>query len=390
MYPDACDRIEQILEDIEKKLDPAEQEQIRRHLINTCEWQDIDRPPVQVSIQKDFQNNGEYPVEDAIKNPAKMLVNELLNGQTSVTGWLQTKDDSPLQVRPDFGIGLVASVFGAEPRVVENNPPWIRPLFDDDIENRMENMLDSFEPGRSIEQSWIPRVKETLDFYHSILQKYPAVSASIAVIMPDLQGPFDTAAMLWGSSIFRAIYDNPRLIEKLLKAVSVVMLHVYELLRPLVGSELLSGGFSHQHGSIICGNLLLRCDSNLLMSAEMYKRHVLPHDIHVLKHVGSGSYHSCGRWEHNIPALVKAQEIGSLDFGAQSTMNNIDRIYSLARTHKKHLNQVDVTDKELIDGSVCARFPTGATLVCEVRDIKTAVSVMNTYKVKSGKGCTDA
>ena len=384
MYIDAHDRVEQILEDIEKQLDPIEQERIRRNLINTCMWDDTGRPPVQITIQKDFQGKGKYPIEEAIKNPAKMLVNELLNGQASVTEWLQIKDDRPLQVRPDFGIGLIASVFGAAPRVVDNNPPWIPSLFNDDIENQMENMLDSFELKRSIERSWIPRVMETLEFYHSMLKKYPAVSASIAVIMPDLQGPFDTAAILWGSSILCELYENPPLVFRLLKAVSGVMVHVYKMLNSIVGSELLPGGFSHQHGSIIRGNLMLRCDSNLLMSADMYERQVLTHDKHVLKKVGNGSYHSCGRWEHNIPAVLKAKEIGSLDFGAQSSMNNINTIYSLARTYKKHLNLVDVTEKELITGSVCGRFPTGVTLTCEVRDVKTAVSVMNTYKEKSG------
>ena len=151
-------------------------------------------------LQKDYHDNVEYPIEEAINDPAKMLVNELIHGQASVTEWLQIKDDRPLQVRPDFGIGLIASVFGAAPQVVDNNPPWIPPLFTDDIENNIENMLDSFEPGRSVERSWIPRVSETLGFYHSALKNYPSVSAAMAVVMPDLQGPFDTAAMLWGSS----------------------------------------------------------------------------------------------------------------------------------------------------------------------------------------------
>ena len=386
MYADPSDRIEQILEDIEKQLDPLEQERIRRHLIKTCEWDDIVRPPVHITLQKDYHDNVEYPIEEAINDPAKMLVNELIHGQASVTEWLQIKDDRPLQVRPDFGIGLIASVFGAAPQVVDNNPPWIPPLFTDDIENNIENMLDSFEPGWSVEKSWIPRVSETLGFYHSALKNYPSVSAAMAVIMPDLQGPFDTAAMLWGSSILCALYENPPLVSRLLKAVSEVMVHVYKLLRSIVGPELLPEGFSHQHGSIIRGNLMLRCDSNLLMSADMYEQQVLIHDIDVLKKVGNGSYHSCGRWDHNIPAVVKALEIGSLDFGAQSSMNNIDTIYSLARIHKKHLNLVNVTEKELISGSVFGRFPTGATLTCEVRDVKTAVKVMTTYRENPKRG----
>ena len=380
MYDKAHDNVRYILDDLENCLNPVEHEVIRNHHIKTCLWEKIVRPPVHISFPWDQTGDDLYPISEAVKNPAKMLANELRHGQASPTDWLRIKDDRPLQVRPDFGIGLIASVFGARPHVVDNNPPWVPTLSEENIEENIEKLLDSFDINTSHELGWIPCVVETLEYYHSILAIYPAVSSSVAVILPDLQGPFDTAAMLWGSSIFCALHENPQLINRLLNTISDTMIHIYGHLHRHTGTELLPDGFSHQHGSIIRGNLMLRCDSNLMMSPRMYKKQVFVHDINVLKGVGYGSYHSCGCWEHNVPTVMEAKEIGSLDFGGQSSMNDINALFKMACHYKKHLNLVDVTEDELIDGRVLERFPTGATLVCEVKDIKTAVELMTAYK----------
>ena len=262
------------------------------------------------------------------------------------------------------------------------NPSWIHPLAqgESEIQKYLEAALDKLQVSTSHQTGWIPRVEKTLDYYQKTIAEYPNVKASIAIILPDLQGPYETAGLLWGSSIFLAMLTTPELLDHLLQAVGQVMVHLHDRFRQWVGRELLPQGFSHQHGSIVRGNLLLRCDSNIMISPQMYTSEVFKHDLAVLKAIGGGSFHSCGCWKHNMPTIIAAEEVGSLDFGsAQTHLYDIDEVYRMAKPHRKHLNLVTVSPEDLSSGCAAKRFPTGATLLCMVDNAKEAAKLMECY-----------
>jgi hypothetical protein len=377
---DAHSKALQILDLLEEKLDVDEQTLIRRRHMSAARWEPVDRPPVRIMPPWDAPAESLYPVSEAVTDPAKMLVNELRRGNTSPIDWLRVKDDRPLQVRPDLGIGLIASIFGCRVEVVADNPPWVHAIGDDAIEADVERVLDSFDPSECMTRGWIPRPVETLDYYRETFASYPRASQCVAIVMPDLQGPFETAGLIWGSSILEALYTNLPLVHRIVTAVGDAMIRVHAGLREKVGREMLPEGFSHQHGMMIRGNLLLRCDSNVMVSPAMYAEQILPHDRRVLESVGGGSFHSCGRWEHNVPSIMAVDGVGSLDFGSnQSQMNDIDAIYRQAQARKKHLHLVTATVEELATGSIRGRFPTGVTLSCEVASVDEAALLMRKF-----------
>ena len=380
----AHDTVRQLLDSLEKDLDPGLQEAIRARHVQAAAWREIDRPPALIVPPWDQRGEELYPVAEAVADPARMLVNELRKGFGSVLDWIRIQDDRPLQIRPDYGIGLVASAFGARIEVVEDNPPWVYPLGGDRIEDRLDQALAESDPATAHTRGWNPRAIETLEYYADTLAEYPTVRGSIAMTLPDLQGPFDSAAMLWGSDILLALVTAPELVDRLLAAVARTMVHLHDRYRAIVGRELLPDGYSHQHGSIIRGNILLRCDSNLMMSPGMYGRQVLPHDRSVLGAVGGGSFHSCGRWMDNIPMVMSTGEVGSLDFGANQTpLNDMFEVRRLAGIHHKHLHIVTVSPRELVDGSAASMYPTGATLRCEVTGVREAQQLMADYTERS-------
>ena len=377
---DARSEVLKILDFLEEQLDVDEQALIRKRHMSAARWDPVDRPPVRIMTPWDAPPESLYPVSEAVTDPAKMLVNELRRGHTSPTEWLRVKDDRPLQVRPDLGIGLIASIFGCCVEVVASNPPWVHPIADDAIEAGVERVLESFELSACMTNGWMPRATETLDYYRETFTSYPKVSNCVAIVMPDLQGPFETAGLIYGSGILEALYSNLPLVHRIVSAVGDAMVHVYAGLREKIGGELLPEGFSHQHGMMIRGNLLLRCDSNVMVSPSMYAEHILPHDRRVLESVGGGSFHSCGQWEHNIPSILALEAVGSLDFGSnQSQMNDIDGIYRQAQTQGKHLHLVTATAEELATGSIRSRFPTGVTLSCEVDSADEAAALMRQF-----------
>ncbi len=379
--PTAHCEVLRVLDEFEETISAQEQAAVRKRLISAANWETLDRPPVVIIPPWDSSAIKTYPICEAVQDPAKMLYNELHKGIASPYGWMAVGDDRPLQIRPDFGCGLVSSVFGAEVKVVGNNPAWVKHLSENDIEAAVERAIDKLDLSRLPELGWVPRYCETYEYYLAMLADYPNLKSSLAVTLPDMQGPFDNAAMMWGSSIFETLYTNPELVSRFCAAVADAMVALHDFFRrDYVGRELLPKGYSHQHGVIIRGNLLLRGDSNLMLSTKMYIEAMRPHDQDVLRRVGGGSYHSCGKWEHNVPAVMEMEEVGSLDFGVdQSFLNDIDSIYKAAAEGKKHLNLVTAMPEELASGSIIDRFPTGVTLSCIVDSTETAAELMEQY-----------
>ena len=385
--PQAEASLKKLLEKLERELVPAEHDQIREHFMKTMRWEYVERPPLRLLFQERLQTVDEkssnmYPICEAVNDPAKMMINELWYGRASTMGWLEVRDSQPLQIRPNLGLGLCASTFGAEIGVVGNNPPWVEPLTKDStkIADAVRKALDEHDVDDAPNRGWIPRAAQFYGYFKKILAEYPNAEKCVAVVIPDLQGPFDTAAMLWGSDIFLALYTEEELVNRLMDTIAKTQVRVHDYLRQWVGRELLPEGYSHQHGLMIRGNILIRCDSNLMLSPEMFKERVLPFDEYVVRSVGGGSFHSCGKWDHNVNTILESKEFGTVDFGMnQSQYNDIDTHYKVAAGYKKHLNQINTTEEDIISGKVLQKFPTGATLVYSTDGMESAKRLMEAY-----------
>jgi len=386
--PQAEASLRKLLEKLDKELVPAEHDQIREHFMKTIRWEYVERPPLRLLFQErlqtlDEKSSNTYPICEAVNDPAKMMINELWYGRASTMGWLEVRDSQPLQVRANMGIGLCASVFGAEIGVLENNPPWVEPLTKDTLKiaDAVRKALDEHDIDDAPKRGWIPKTSQFYSYFKKVIAEYPNVEKCVAVVMPDLQGPFDTAAAIWGSDILLALYTEEELTNRLMETVAKTQVKLHDHFRQWVGRELLPEGYSHQHGLMVSGNILIRCDSNLMMSPEMYKERVLPFDEYVVKNVGGGSFHSCGKWDHNIPAILESEQFGTIDFGMnQSQYNDIDAHYKVATKRKKHFNQINTTEEDIISGKVLEKFPTGATLVFSTNGIESAKQLMEAYR----------
>ena len=99
-----------------------------------------------------------------------------------------------------------------------------------------------------------------------------------------------------------------------------------------------------------------------MLSAEMYRRQIAPHDERVLRELGGGGVHACGNIGHLVDEFVALPSIQSLDFG-QSKMNDLDRIYTCEVEKRVALTRVAVSDHDLDSGKAAERFPTGVVFV---------------------------
>ncbi len=351
------DPLQRLLDHLSTILDGKRQAEIDERCRRALDYEPVDRPPCVVygSLPDDAAFKP-CPLGECFGNAEKMLFNELVCAfDTSIALRDRIDDDLPLTIRANFGTVLISSLFGAAAEQIGDNPPWVR---HDGTHVTLEQVAGTDPTDMS--KGWIPRVVETMQFYEDTLSGRPDLKALIRIVMPDLQGPFDNLELIGGSEVFLRMATEPQLVDRALHTLAVAQVNLARHLAPWVtdGPE----GYCHQHAVGLKGNILLRNDSCIMVSAERYREQIAHHDEFVLKALGGGGIHSCGRIEHLVDEFLALPSLRSLDFG-QSEMNDVDRIYRIAAERKVALIRVAVTREELESGRAAERFPTGAVLI---------------------------
>lgn len=367
-------QLRQLLDHLATVLDPARQSAIEELHRAALSWQPVPRLPVVMTYplppDARFQP---YPHREVFSDPAKMLFNELTCAfNTSLVVRDRLKDDLPCTIRANFGTVLIASMFGARVEQFDDNPPWV--MHPDGRGPSLESVLETDPTDFS--RGWCPRVVETYAFYRETLREWPQLAALIKLVLPDLQSPFDNLELIVGSRLFEELTTRPAQVGQALAQVARAQVGLARHLAGLLtdGPE----GFAHQHATMIRGRILLRDDSVILMSPAMYREVVAPHDEFVLRELGGGGIHCCGRVDRHATAFLERAGLECFDFG-QSEMNDVDAFYRLAQPRRVALIRVAVDAAALCSGEVLRRFPTGVSLIHRAESLEAAQQTMESY-----------
>ncbi|MCK5117958.1 MAG: GNAT family N-acetyltransferase [Candidatus Latescibacteria bacterium] len=361
---------DRLLEHIEETVDLEHCAHVDERYKRALRFEPVDQPPLVIQCEEHPLGLTPFTFKEAFDDPARMLFNMLL---TRVCPCIELRDDGPLAIRADFGTVVVASILGGQWLITEDMPPWIKAVGDlSDIEKLVENGEPDPEHGLAA------RVFETMRFFRDKLAGYPKCSRAIQIAMPDAQGPFDTAELLCGSAIFYHLYDQPELMGKLLALVSKTM-GTYARRTKALAIDRLSPGLTCQHGYMIPGEILIRDDSIINISAEMYERLIRPHDEYVLRELGGGSIHFCGNGQHQIDALLDVESLRGLDFG-EPFMMDIHEIYRKCADRKIPVTNVMVSAEDVVSGKAVEEFPTGVVFTCAVKTMAEAHEVIRKYR----------
>jgi hypothetical protein len=368
----ADDVVRQILDRLEARIDLAHVAASRARHRAALAYEAVDRLPLVIYQPFDATEIVPYPYAEAFADPAKMMVNELLVGFTSLYHAVDLRDDAPYCLRPNLGTVILASMFGAEIRLVENNPPWVTPLGDVQSIRAIVNA-----PLPDVRAGLGQRAMDQYVYFHAALADYPRCRAAFHLTLPDLQGPFSVAELLWGSAIYPAFYDEGELVRALLEKITSQMIRVYHAISGLTrdGAD---DGCCHQHAVMVKGNLLIRDDSMINLSPKMYREDVLSYDQRLGDELGSVGVHFCGNGMHQIGNLLSIASVRSLDFG-QSDMNDVDAVYAQAAPKRVALLRVRVPESELNAAWLKQRFPTGVTLLFKAESVAHARVLLERY-----------
>lgn len=365
--------LHRILQSIESRIDLDHIRTLAARHRRALDFQPVDRLPLILYVPYEGHEYTPYTVREAMDHPAKMMVNQLLEGFSSIYHLVDLKTDTPLCLRANMGVTIIASMFGAQIEIRGNEPPWVQPF---NSAEAVRALVDA--PIPDLDSGLLPRALEHYAFFRDTLVRYPKCQAAFQLTLPDLQGPFDIAGLLWGAGIFVALYDDPDLVRAFLTKITDTMLAVY---RRLIGEidEDLRPDCQYQHMTGVKGKLLIRSDTSVIMiSPAMYTEHVLSHDVRLAEELGGVGIHFCGDGTPQIDNLIVMPGLQSLDFG-QSFMMDMDAVYGRARKHQIALIRVQARDDPLDATTLLRRFPTGVNLMREVASVAEAEHVWAQY-----------
>lgn len=258
------------------------------------------------------------PVNDALENPELMVLQQL----AACSAVLEKGDGAVLNVRANFGTGIMPSLFGAEMFFMEraqNTLPTARPL--PGGERAIRELLARGVPD--LRGGFGGRCFEVGALFRSLFAAYPKISRYIHHYHPDLQGPMDVAELLWGSSLFIALVDDPDLVGASLELITGTYIRFLREWESLFSAR---PPDTVHWGILFRGRVMIRDDSAMNLSPAMFDEFIRPFDQRLLEEFGGGAVHFCGRGDHYIDRLCSMKGLNAVHL-SQPECNDMETVF---------------------------------------------------------------
>lgn len=308
-----------LLDDIERRIDPEVEDKY------LAEWQDFlyDRftgdifHPVREKKAPQTVDVPRVNINDAIDDLDLMIRLEM-----QAVSDILTSGVGAMGIRANYGTGTMASLFGAEvfmmPRET-NTLPTTRPLNDTDkVRELVERGLPDLRGGLG------GRMFEFGEAVKEIFERYPKIQKYVDVFHPDTQGPLDMCEMIWGCDMFYELYDEPELVHDFLTLLTDTFEAVSDKWHEIFPMH--TEMSSHWRGFFHRGGIVLRSDSAMNVSPDVYEEFSMPYDKRLLEKYDGGVIHFCGRGDHYIDKLRLLPKVYGINM-SQPECNDMEKIY---------------------------------------------------------------
>jgi hypothetical protein len=214
---------------------------------------------------------------------------------------MEFKTDIPNFLTPWYGIGTVASAFGADYIWKEKQAPAIRPKF-----NSVKEALN-YIPA-AVSQTRIG--KHTLDMIDYFLDKTDGL---VPMSLTDTQSPLNIAGnIVEMTSFFIEMLDDPQAVKMLLNRLAELLVEFTHEQIKRIGNALALPG--HGYSSCRCFEGLGMSDDNALMiSSRQYLELVAGAVERAGKPFGGSTFHSCGDWSDKVEMVKKIAGLRMID-----------------------------------------------------------------------------
>jgi hypothetical protein len=314
-----CSMLDEYLQDLENRIDPKVEERL------LSEWLDFTNDRFSGDIfspRRDAQAPPTVDWPDVRVNPALDDYDLMALQQfRTCSASLEAGDGSLLCVRCNYGTGILPSLFGVRMFVMDDaldTLPTNHPLNDID---KIRAVIDNGVPDLS--NGLGAKVFEMGRRFTGILERYPRIGRYVHVYHPDLQGPIDVVELLWGSGFLLGLYETPDLVKALLELVTETYIAFMREWQKIVPPQ---NGWAVHWSVMHKGTVMLRNDSAMNISPEMFDEFAAPYDQRILDEFGGGANHFCGRGDHYIERMSETRGLYAINM-SQPEYNDMESIF---------------------------------------------------------------
>ena len=252
----------------------------------------------------------------------KMMETELSDAANVLKG------NAVPSIRSDGGCGIFPTMFGLSQDYYPDKKPWmISHLTKEQISNMKKSDI---KPGEQFLRT-LDEMKYFVETLGDLIYVYP----------PDLQGPFDTAHIVYGDPIFYDLYDDEEFMDHLLNlschAIEVGMKMVFDILPQ---SRRIIPHYNNLVMPAELGGLKLSEDTSTLLSEEHIERYIAPYTARALAQFGGGYVHYCGKNNHLLKHLLKMENCFGINFGNPDMHDMPDVLRQCAAADKMFYGRV--------------------------------------------------
>ncbi|TFH66480.1 MAG: hypothetical protein E4G90_03320 [Gemmatimonadales bacterium] len=260
----------------------------------------------------------EIHINDALGDIDLMIMHQL----SMVSASLAAGSNGILNVRSNYGVSIMASQLGCEVYIMprkHHNLPTPRPLpGPDPIRRAIDAGVPDLRTGQGGDVFDCGARLAELLASHEVLDRW------IFLYHPDAQGPIDNAELAWGSDMFLAFYDTPELVHDYLDLATE---HYITFLKTWHAEHPSRSPYSAHWGHLFKGPIMLRDDSLMNLSPEIYDEFIFPREARCLNELGGGAIHYCGRGSHVIDRFSRIECLSAANL-SQPHLNDMDAVFA--------------------------------------------------------------
>ncbi len=311
--------IERYLEDLENRIDDETEERLFSDWLGFWEGR-FDGEVFSPGRRKASPPGVNWPtisVNAALDDFDQMALQQL--GRCSQA--LAAGSGELLCVRPNYGTGIIPSLFGAKAFMMDDDLdtlPTSRPLGGID---KLKAVINKGVPD--VHSALAGRALRMAERFIAIKKQYPRIGKHVHIYHPDVQGPMDIVELLWGSNLFIDIVDMPGLVKELLELVTETYVSFMRAWQELVP---FGNGYAVHWRMLHRGQVMLRDDSAMNFSPGMFAEFIRPYDQRILDQFGGGAIHFCGRGDHYIAKMSRTRGLYAVHL-SQPECNDMETIY---------------------------------------------------------------
>jgi uroporphyrinogen-III decarboxylase len=263
----------------------------------------VERQPLLLSCSLDEEDDRKYPdynTKEVHYDSQKMFMHQFRAMMTAVYGGAQAVPS----VRANMGCGIFPSLFGIRQELFEDKMPWVQ-------EHLTKEQLMAMGPE---DLKIGDEFKAGLE--HMAYMAEQLEGTGCMVYPMDLQGPFDTAHLVYGDAIFYDLYDDPEFVHHLLDlSCHAIFMGMEECFKVIPRPDVM---VAHYNGLVIPrnkGGIKTSEDTSTLLSKEHIQEFIVPYLDRLLNHFGGGYVHFCGKNPHLLEAVMGLPKVLGINLG---------------------------------------------------------------------------